>query len=96
MQTKKAIFYLVKKIITIKFSKNTTSSIDIDEVKPDLIPYTHLSWKEECESSSFPPRNYYNYLINADEIDYVFPANDKELFDLLQSDEFLFNVCFVC
>ena len=59
---------------------------------PELVSYTRLSWEEECESSAFKPRDYYNYLIKPDQIDYVFPANDQQLFETFHSKKFLNHV----
>eukprot|EP01084_Bolivina_argentea_P095391 171509_1 len=67
------------------------------DIKPDLIGYTQLSWEEECESSTFKSKHYYNSLIDESKIDFVFPENDKELYQLFHSVEFLnhWNISFL-
>ena len=66
-----------------------TKLIDQYDLIPELLPYSQLSWEEECESSSLQPRNFYNYMIKPDEIDYIFPANDKDIFQTLHAEDFL-------
>eukprot|EP01084_Bolivina_argentea_P095390 171508_1 len=58
------------------------------DIKPDLIGYTQLSWEEECESSTFKSKHYYNSLIDENKIDFIFPTKDKELFELFHSQKF--------
>lgn len=74
-------------------SELITDMVASFEVIPQLLPYTQLSWEEECESSSFKPRDYYNYMIKPDKIDYIFPANDQQLFETMHDEYFLNHVC---
>ena len=77
-----------------KASELETVYVEEEDVDTELLPYTQLSWEEQCESSSFKEKHHYDYLINEDQIDYIFPANDQDLYELLNSNEFLNNVYF--
>eukprot|EP01084_Bolivina_argentea_P138366 243610_1 len=65
--------------------RTTHESIEDSE----LIPYTQLSWEEQCESSSFHDKHFYDNTVDEEAIDFIFPADDAALYDMLHSDEFL-------
>lgn len=54
-----------------------------------LVEYTALTLPEECEAATLPDFNYFNHLIDAESIEYIFPSADDELYGLLHSDAFL-------
>jgi len=54
-----------------------------------LVEYTTMSFEEECESALLPPFHAFDYLISEENIDYILPSDDAELYGLFQSDRFL-------
>ena len=76
-----------------KASELMTDLVPANEISRDLVAYSKLSWKEECESSTFPPFDSFNHLVDESQIDFIFPSNDADLYALLRSTDFLQNVC---